>query len=308
MCALLTLLTGCAAWDQLRCAPHNETATPPYSENTLTECLSTNTFWGNHPVFCIGSDSAKPPIILLHELPGLSSKTLHYAQDLASDFSVYLPLLFGTPNQSSALKGIFALLTNGEWSARLELNGNTRIVKWLQHVTRQVQEKHPGQSIGVIGNCMTGAIPLALLDNPAVSAVVLAQPTLPLPFLYYSHEDERSLDLSEDAEARAIARKDAWIYYLRFETDCVSRPAKRITLKALFVGFGERFIDEEIGKDEYIHRDQNKIPNVHSTLIGEHDRGGLISKVSQERRERVKQFLKNSASFSRKNKSDSRNQ
>lgn len=235
--ALLTfllLLSGCAAIEQMRCAPHGEGKVHPFPENQLTECLSTNTFWTNHPVFCISSDSTKPPVILLHELPGLSSETLYYAKSLSSDFSVYVPLLFGTPNQSSAWKGSVAFRTNGEWAARPELAGNSRIVKWLQHVTRQVQQKHPNQSIGVIGNCMTGAIPLALLDNPAVNAVVLAQPTLPLPLFYYSHEDEYSLDLSQHALAPAIARKDAWIYYLRFETDCVSKRAKKATLKALF--------------------------------------------------------------------------
>jgi dienelactone hydrolase len=306
--ALLTFLifsSGCAALEQMRCASHNEAETQPFPENQLTECLSTNTFWANHPVFCIGSDNTKPPVMLLHELPGLSAKTLHYAQELASHFSVYVPLFFGTPNQSSALMGGLTVRLNGEWTARPELDGDSRIIKWLQHVTRQVQQKHPNQSIGVIGNCMTGAIPLALFDNPAVSAVVLAQPTLPLPLFYYSHEDEYSLDLSQHALASAIARKDAWIYHLRFETDCVSKRAKKATLKALF---DERLIDGEINKDEYAPQCQGKDLNVHSTLIGEYDAGGLISKASQNRRNRVKQFLKDPVSFSRQGKSDSCNQ
>lgn len=226
LCALLILVTGCATIDQLRCAPHNEKA-PPFPENQLTECLSTNTFWASHPVVCFGNDSSKPPVILLHELPGLSSQTLHYAKSLSSDFRVYVPLLFGTPNQSSAFRGSISFRTNGEWTPRSELAGNSHIVKWLQHVTTQIQERHPGQSIGVIGNCLTGAIPLALLNNTAVTAVVLAQPALPLPFLYYSDEDESSLDISDHAKTQALSRKDAWVYYLHFETDCAQSGQKR---------------------------------------------------------------------------------
>lgn len=303
LCALLILVTGCATIDQLRCAPHNEKA-PPFPENQLTECLSTNTFLVSHPVFCFGSDSSKPPVLLLHELPGLSSQTLHYAKSLSSDFRVYVPLLFGTPNQSSALRGSISFRTNGEWTPRSELEGNSRIVKWLQHVTTLIQERHPGQSIGIIGNCLTGAIPLALLNNTAVTAVVLAQPALPLPFLYYSDEDESSLDISDHAKSQALSRKDAWVYYLHFETDCVSKPAKKTTLQALF---DERFIDGEINKDEYISHDQGKAPNVHSTLIGEYDTGGLISKASRERRNKVRQFLKDPVLFSRENRAASRN-
>lgn len=293
-CAFLMFLTGCAAIDQLRCAPHNEKV-PPFPESQLTECLSANTYWASHPVFCFGSDSTKPPVLLLHELPGLSSQTLHYAQTLSSDFSVYVPLLFGTPNQSSALKGSISFRTNGEWTARPELEGNSRIIKWLQHVTAKIEEKHPGQSIGVIGNCLTGTIPLTLLANKAVNAVVLAQPSLPLPLLYYSEADESSLDISDHAKTQALSRKDAWIYYLHFETDCVSKRAKKTTLKTLFP---EQFIDGEIWKDEYAPQCQEKVPTVHSTLIGEYDAGGLISKSSQDRRNKVRQFLKEPMTFS----------
>ncbi|NOS81093.1 MAG: hypothetical protein HOP32_05865 [Nitrospira sp.] len=287
---LVIALTGCAALNQIMCAPHNKSIEKPFPEGELKECIATNTYWASHPVFCIGIDRTKPPVILLHELPGLSPKTLHYAQTLSEDFSVYVPLLYGSPNQSSALKGAFAFHLNGEWSARPELDNNPRIVKWLQHVTTQVQHNHPGQTIGVIGNCMTGAIPLALLDNPAVTAAVLAQPTLPLPFLYYSHEDTYSLGISEHALKIAIARADVRIYFVRFETDCVSKPEKKTTLT---VHFGSRFIDGEIHSSEYTDPQQSQCRKVHSTLIAEWCTPGLIGKASRDRREEVRKFLLN---------------
>jgi dienelactone hydrolase len=298
--ALLTfllLLSGCAAIEQFRCAPHEGAKAHPFSESLLTECLPTNTFWATHPVFCIGSDSTKPPVILLHELPGLSTETLHYAKSLSSDFSVYVPLLFGAPNQSSAWKGSVAFRTNGEWTARPELEGNSRIAKWLQHVTTQAQERHPGQPIGIIGNCLTGALPLALLDNRAVNAVVLAQPSLPLPILYYNHEDKYSLGISDRALSRSIARTDVPIYFTRFESDCISRPEKKITLSA---HFGDRLLDSEIANCEYTNSGEVLPPKAHSTLIGEWHSTGVTAKVSENRRGEVRKFLKDPKTFQRR--------
>lgn len=287
---LVTLLSGCAAWDQLLCAPHNKNTEKPFPEIELTTCIPSDTSWANHPVFCIGTDRSKPPVILLHELPGLSPKTLQYAKTLSKDFYVYVPLLYGKPNQHSTLKGALAFHTNGEWQARPELNGSSRIVKWLQYVTTQVQLNHPTQTIGVIGNCLTGTIPLALLDNPSVTAAVLAQPTLPLPFFYYSHEDKYSLGISESELAKAVARKDVRIYFVRFETDCVSLPEKKVSLKA---HFGDRLIDGEITKLEYINPLGCEHQTVHSSLIGEWGSQDKIGDASENRREEIRKFLLN---------------
>lgn len=291
---LATLLSSCAAWDQLLCAPHNKKAEEPFPESELTTCISSDTSWANHPVFCIGTDRSNPPVILLHELPGLSPKTLQYAKTLSKDFYVYVPLLYGKPNQQSTLRGALAFHTNGEWQARPELNGSSRIVKWLQYVTTQVQLNHPTQTIGVIGNCMTGTVPLALLDNPSVTAAVLAQPTPPLPLFYYSHEDKYSLAISESELAKAVTRKDVRIYFVRFETDCVSLPEKKASLKA---HFGNRLIDGEITKLEYINPLECNCQRVHSTLIGEWGSRDHIGDASENRREEIRQFLLNPANY-----------
>lgn len=284
----LFLLAGCAMWEQFQCAPHNGSSPAPFPENQLTECLSTSTYWVSHPVFCIGVSQTKPPILLLHELPGLSPQTLYYAEALSADFSVYVPLLYGEPNQNSVFKGAFSFHTNGEWEPQQELDGSSRILNWLQHITRQIELHHPHQAIGAIGNCMTGAIPLALLNNHAVRAVVLAQPTLPLPFFQYSDDDKRSLGISEHARTQALSRKDARVLLLRFETDCVSKPEKRT---ALLRDFGDRLVDGEIPKEEYQPPTEDDSPKVHSTLIGAFDVDGRVGKASRDKREQVKQFL-----------------
>lgn len=66
----------------------------------------------------------------------------------------------------------------------------------------------------------------------------------------------------------------------------------------------KRLIDGEINKDEYAPQCQGKDLNVHSTLIGEHDRGGLISKASTGRRDKVRQFLRDPLVFSQQIKRD----
>ena len=89
---------------------------------------------------------------------------------------------------------------------------------------------------------MTGPLPVALLDNPQVAAAVVAQPALPLSFWWSTDADKQSLGLSVD-DLQGARRSTAKIYGLRFETDCMSDPAKQHTLRK---EFGDRFINGEI--------------------------------------------------------------
>ncbi len=298
--AILFLPTGCATLEQISCVIHNKEVMPqPFPEQKLRACLGENpiTFGPvSHSVFCLGMDNSKPPIVLLHELTGLSAKTLQYAESLSNDFTVYVPMLFGALNQASVIRGNFAFRFNGEWTAQPELDGSTRIVEWLRNVMVKIERNHPGQSIGVIGNCLTGSLPLALLDNAKVKAIVLAQPTLPLPIFRYSEDDRRSLGISATELKNAKNRDDVRLYGVRFEDDCVSFPQKRNTLVA---EFGDRFIDAEILECEYLTPEQCAAPNrekIHSTLIGE---WGPEKKCnpSESRRKEVREFLKRPVTF-----------
>ncbi len=145
--------------------------------------------------------------------------------------------------------------------ARPSLNGYAVWCRRLESATHE-------QRLGVIGNCMTGPLPVALLDNPQVGAAVVAQPALPMSFWWSTDADKQSLGLSVDdlQGARGSAAK---IYGLRFETDCMSDPAKQHTLRK---EFGERFLSGEIPADEYQH--DGKPTNAHSTLIGSWKKAG----------------------------------
>lgn len=288
---LLLLQAGCGVAQFGICAPHTkEEGTPTQN---WTECFDHPfTHAGiTHPVYCLNDGTSKPPVLLLHELTGLTPGTLAYAEELSKDFTVYVPLLFGEKGTFSPAGGLWAywfrgildFFPGGEWG--VPSHGSTPIVGWLRGVAHKIGERHHLQRIGIIGNCMTGPLPVALLDNPQVGAVVVAQPALPMRFWYLTDADNTSLGLSPD-DLQPAKTSTAKIYGLRFETDCMANPAKLHTLRN---EFGERFINGEIPASTY--QKDGKPTNAHSTLIGswlEHDRAG---QASRDARANVRTFL-----------------
>ncbi|OQW30996.1 MAG: hypothetical protein A4E19_20745 [Nitrospira sp. SG-bin1] len=283
------LLSGCGAAQMGMCAPHaKEEGTPT---RNWVECFERPFAHAGitHSVFCLNDGADKPPLLLLHELTGLSPGTLAYAEELSKDFTVYVPLLFGEKGKFSLTTGLWAywfqgfmdFFPGGEWG--IPAQGSAPVVTWLRGVVRTVGERHPRQHVGIIGNCMSGPIPLALLDHPAVRAVVVAQPALPLRFWWYTDADRKSLGLSSEDVAHA-ERSTAAILGLRFETDCVSHPDKITTLRARFP---DRFQFD--GAIEY--RMDGKPVKAHSTLIGSWRAQGEAGRPSRNAREQVQGFL-----------------
>ena len=164
--------------------------------------------------------------------------------------------------------------------------GSAPIVNWLRGVVQTIGKRHT-QPIGIIGNCMTGSIPLALLDSRQVRAAVVAQPALPMRFWYYTETDKKSLGISDD-DAKKAKESSAKIYGLRFETDCIAHPEKQKTLRNMF---GSRFIDGEIPASAY--QLDGKPTHAHSTLIGSWRAQDQAGQPSREARQRVRDFLLN---------------
>jgi dienelactone hydrolase len=288
---LLLLEAGCGATQLGMCAPHQKEEGIPTRH--WTECFAQPFSQADitHSVLCLHDGTSKPPVLLLHELTGLSPGTLAYAEELSKDFTVYVPLLFGEKNTRSLTVGLWAywfrgtveFFPGGEWGVPSQ--GSAPIIDWLRGVVKRIAKTHSQQRIGIIGNCMTGPLPVALLDQPQVAAAVVAQPALPLRFWWYAESDKQSLGLSGDDLERA-RRSTAKIYGLRFETDCMSDPAKQQTLRH---EFGERFINGEILVNTY-HLDGKPI-KAHSTLIGSWREQGEAGQPSRDARERVRSFF-----------------
>lgn len=312
---IITLLisqTGCGLWKLSQAAPHDEQLHAKFDKNKLYPCFKGNpvTLSGvSHPVYCLGAPgTSKPPVVLLHELPGLSAKTLEYAETLSKDFTVYIPMLFGELNQSAPRNGLFAFWFNGffdfpfrgEW--RSDLDSNTPIVVWLREVVDKISEKHADKSIGVIGNCLTGSLPLALLENKYVNAIVLAQPILPLQI--FSTDDLESVGISQGVIEKAKDRlnrkengSEFWVYGTRFEKDSLSGSNKQEYLKGQF---NDHYIRAEIPASEYLltgSSSDDERKKAHSTLIREWHLESPDGAASRRIRREVRDFLKDPKKF-----------
>jgi dienelactone hydrolase len=149
----------------------------PHSDFMKANGLSTKL-----DVWHIGDDAA-PPLVVLHELPGLTDDDLALARCLSKrGFHVFTPLLFGRLGQDSATLG-FASACLGS-PPRFEcsrLSARSEILNELEAVCDRIAACL-NMRLGVIGMCLTGALPLALLPN-RVDAAVLSQPTLPFDVL-----------------------------------------------------------------------------------------------------------------------------
>lgn len=292
-------LSACGLVELVRCAPDGEDSKFVGKWETCFNNDDDDGFKADsiaHPIYCFPGDPSqssdrKPPVLLLHELPGLSGKTLEYARKLSQDFTVYVPLLFGKPNSQSNWHGFLITVgLNGEW--RGVESGTSDVVPWLRAVVMKIEEAHPGQQIGVIGNCLTGSLPLALLGNQNIRAVVLAQPTLPLTIFDNSSEARSSLGISQDEIAQA-KQSSARIFYLRFEQDCVSKPEKRWKVWDLFTERGK--FPDRVHK-WVIPYEKQPVEHAHSTLIGEW-RVGEFGKATNDAREEVRRFLLDPVTF-----------
>lgn len=185
----------------------------------------------SYPVYVKGTGKG---VVLMHELPGLTPECLEFADCLIdAGFRVYMPLLFGNPNESPfgqkinlitvpfCLRKEFGTFAVGESSP---------ITDWLKKLCQHIhQEYHPqDKGIGVIGMCLTGGFVLAMMVEPSVIAPVISQPALPLYSLMFGNnrnEAKKDLGVSENDLEQAKARNIP-LLGIRFEEDWIS-PCER---------------------------------------------------------------------------------
>ena len=174
-----------------------------------------------------------PAIVLLHELPGMSPSNLALARCLSGEgFAVYLPLLFGEPEQERFLVGYFQSCAQSEFQCSA-LSTSSPIIGKLREVCGRIVDR-TRRPVAVIGMCLTGAFPLALLGD-GVEAAVLCQPTLPLNVLLMRPigKQKEALGLSEDDINRAKKVKTP-LLALRYQTDHLCPKERMKTLREIF--------------------------------------------------------------------------
>lgn len=138
-----------------------------------------------HRVFVKGGTD-RPPVLVLHELTGLSWQCARLAR-LVHDagFRVYVPLLFGSTNTSGSggrgLANVLRYCLNQEFKF-LQANVERPITRWLLALAQRARQDCGGRPVGVIGMCLTGAFGLTLLLDEGLEAVpVVCQPSIPFP-------------------------------------------------------------------------------------------------------------------------------
>ena len=120
-----------------------------------------------------------PTVVLLHELNGLSPGCVDFGTELACHgYKVFMPKLFGHPMQDNIVFGAIEACLGG-FSCYATAKDSS-VSKWLRAFVENLGTRTlDGRGIGVIGMCLTGALPLGVMKGTKVRAVVMSQPALP---------------------------------------------------------------------------------------------------------------------------------
>ncbi|HEU0235329.1 MAG TPA: dienelactone hydrolase family protein [Candidatus Limnocylindrales bacterium] len=213
-----------------------------------------------HDVWSKGSG---PPVIVLHELPGVDRRTIALAELVRSaGFRVVVPVLVGSAIDRSSTSDFVVntvrICVSREIVA-FRQGRTSRVVRWLLALAARESAAVGGGPIGVIGMCLTGGFALAMAVDPSVAVAVASQPSLPFAVGPLVRVPGQAHDLGlSDADLREVAaRRDpatACIVALRYSDD-------RIAPRARF----ERLV-EELGPGTILVEIPSRDPTDHPVL------------------------------------------
>jgi dienelactone hydrolase len=193
------------------------------------ELLPTFTYQGKTKPIYKHKQGRGPGVLLIHELPGLTLDCLTLANRLVErgGFSVYVPLLFGAAGEAANTMNTVRVLFDGDWSVTGK-NKSSRITNFLRGLANKIAAETPGRGIGVVGNCLTGGLPIALLTEKCVVAPVCCQPSIPM------FGNDSDLGISKSELDAALRRTDVPIYVYRFKNDTLCKHARWQAIKDAF--------------------------------------------------------------------------
>lgn len=203
------------------------------------------------------SNTLGKPVIVMHELPGMTTSFIEYCRELSiQGFRVYMPLLFKSPHTEMRFPEIALFCVSREFRNLFSIGARARdrsIVQLLDKVIDHVSDQYPGQPIGVVGMCLTGGFSVAGISKENISAAICCQPSYPFFF------DVKSIGLSdqrrEEIAGRVKTMSAPCAKSYRYEGDKLSRPKH---VKAISDLLGDHLISfpDLVGND-------------HSTVTGD---------------------------------------
>ena len=210
----------------------------------------------SHNVYFAGDG---PPIIIIHELPGMTVECIQFAERLiAEGFSVYMPLMFGKPGKTSMFGNLAKVCVSWEFNL-LAKRKTSPILDFLRDLCRTVHQEKGGRGVGAIGMCLTGGFAIPLMVEPSLMAPVLSQPSMPLAF----GKNELGTSESDLATAKKRAKEESIpIKAYRFSADPIV-PKERMDAYQAY--FGDVFHYRELDSSQ--QKEHSK--GCHSVFTGD---------------------------------------
>jgi len=233
-----------------------------------------------HRVFRTGDG---PGVVIMHELPGMTKACTDFAEEVAREFTVFLPLMFGKPGDYAPLRFLVRLCISREFRLFAH-GGGSPIADWMRALCRKVHVECGGPGVGVIGMCLSGNFAISLMADPSVLAPVASQPSLPLGL---SRRSKKALAVTQAEMSGAMARAQSGATFLglRFSEDRLCPRERFATLRQ---AFGPAFMEIEI--DSSKGNRWGIRPNAHSILTDDFvDESGH---PTREARDAVLAFLR----------------
>jgi dienelactone hydrolase len=217
------------------------------------------------------SETDGPVVLLLHEIPTLSWRTILLADHVrAAGFRIVMPLMLGGVRRKPTNKiaqtlnladaGLRILQTCVSWQfTALAQRRTSPITTWLIELARRESAAAGGGRVGVIGMCFSGGFALATAIDPVVGVAVASQPAMPYAWgvLGRIPGQAESVGMDDEHWRRLRDRRvtgDVCFRTLRFEKD-VKSPAARVAR-----------IKRELAPDETFDCIPSEDPGAHAVL------------------------------------------
>lgn len=197
----------------------------------------------------------RPGVVLLHEVGGMSPQCVGLARELADPadgpaFRLYLPLLFGKPEQTTLLgvdlRGLFCIRREMHYLASSQTSPMTtrirRLIVDIAETTTSTNE------LAVIGMCLTGNLIFGLMAECHVMAAVSSQPALPLQLFGKLTPRFMKNGLSvADRDLVEAVRSSTPLLALRFDNDWMCPRDRFDSLRDAFGYDGQLTIESVAG-------------------------------------------------------------